>query len=150
VPLSKLLSQPKYRVTICDKIYVPSPGRFGLEKDTMEISPEEAQLLLAKWKNDAASIILFARLPGARFVLSGEIFHLKTDEIRFMCGTGSQVAIDISSVEFEYMDPREEEAATPPGEVPTYHCFLYLTTSNHQVSYALFEPTDDHMKNYFC
>src|ERR1700674_2938302 len=114
----------------------------------MEISVEEAQLLLTKWKNESASIVLFAELPGARFVLTGVIYALRPNEIRFVCGEGSQVAINISEVAFAYYDPREAEDVPSEGEDPSYHSFLHLTTTNRQVTYALFEPTEEHMKKY--
>ena len=114
----------------------------------MDISLEEARLLLTKWKNDSAFIVLYAELPRAKLVLTGMIFEIDLNEIRFVCGTGSHVAIDIESVAFQYGDPREVPEVQSPGNGPTYHSFLYLATSDQQVTYAMFEPTEDHMRKF--
>jgi hypothetical protein len=114
----------------------------------MFCSKEDAQLLLEKWKTESASVVLFAELPASRFVLTGSIYDVVDNEIRFLCGTGNQVAIDMSEVRFSYGDPRERAQRASPLHSSTFHSFLHLTTENEDIAYGFFEATEDHLKNF--
>jgi hypothetical protein len=114
----------------------------------MFCSKEDAQLLLAKWKNESASIVLFAQLPASRIVLTGTIYDVSDGEIQFVCKTGSQVSINMNEVNFTYGDPRERTQIKDSSEKPSFRSYLYLATNNEDVAYALFEASEEHLKQF--
>ena len=111
----------------------------------MHISLEEARLILTKWKDDSASVVLFSELPGARLVLTGKVHDVLEDELRFLCKEGSQVSVLLKQVKFEYGDPREVKDVVHRG---TYNSFLHLGTENEAVAYMLFEATEEHLARF--